>query len=93
MKSTNANEAAFARPYSEQQPGDRLEPMYAQDGMTMREWLASQALAGILAAHSAPGMNLPAAAKAARWAFSYADFMLAEAKKPAAPPTGDDVPL
>lgn len=49
------------------------------DGMTMREWYAGMALQGILAACTGE-TNLIKSPTAARWAFDYADAMLAEAE-------------
>lgn len=46
-------------------------------GMSLRDWFAGQALAGIV---SAPGPT-EAASRASRVAYEMADFMLAERKK------------
>lgn len=82
MKHTPSTEAAFARPYSEQQPGDRVEPCYAQEGMTMREWFAGMALQGILAGQLAFRTDPPLQpADVAKAALNFADALLAEAKK------------
>jgi hypothetical protein len=43
------NQPAFPRPYSEHDGSGGTDRWYAQDGMTMREWYAGQALAGLLA--------------------------------------------
>ncbi len=54
-----------------------------EDGMSMREWFAGQALAGLCHAHgsSVPGEETADAAKLAWKAFLIADAMLAEANK------------
>lgn len=56
-----------------------------QDGMTLRDWFAGQALTGLLAAHSADGQVLPSSERAARWAYGYADAMLAAREAEPAP--------
>lgn len=83
MKHTDGSEAAFARPYSQQQPGDYVEPMYAQDGMTVREWFAGQALAGLCADgyfSNHEGAAFTPALLAQR-CFAAADAMLAESRR------------
>lgn len=79
---TARNEAAFPRPYSEQQPGDRMEFMYAQDGMTMREWYAGMAMQGLLQAeHEHNEQGVAGFVEIAEAAFMIADAMLARAKQ------------
>ncbi len=74
------NKPAFPRSSSEQQPGDRRESCYAQEGMTLREWYAGQALQGILAA--TPEEDAwPRPQSAAADAFAYADAMIAQSKE------------
>jgi hypothetical protein len=51
-------------------------------GMTLLDWFAGQALSGIIASHSAEGINLPSRTKACEWAFDYAHGMLDERNKP-----------
>jgi len=46
------------------------------DGMSLRDYFAAQALAGMLAAHSGEGVAFPAAGVAAMSAYDYADAML-----------------
>jgi hypothetical protein len=57
------------------------------DGMTLRDYLAGQALTGILAAHAGEGVALPSANDAAEDAYEYADAMLAHRRKPTAKAT------
>ena len=45
-------------------------------GMSLRDWFAGQALAGILATYQGPKLQLPLANDAADWAYAYADAML-----------------
>lgn len=89
--SSRGREAAFPRPYSEQQPGDRIEPQYAEAGMTMHEWYAGMALQGLLACSQmhkeigeACGNDASETIRTISVvAFGYADAMIAEsAKKP-----------
>jgi hypothetical protein len=47
----------------------------AFDAVTLRDFFAAHALTGILSAHSGD-VQLPADAKAARWAYEQADAML-----------------
>lgn len=51
-------------------------------GMTLRDWFAGQALAGIIAAHAHPSSNgHPSDHSASKWSYEYADAMLAERSK------------
>ena len=53
------------------------------DGMTLRDWFAGQALAGISGMTESDGssfLHSPGMKAAARWAYSFADAML-EARK------------
>lgn len=76
---------AFPRSYSEQQPGDRVECMYAQDGMSLRDWLAGQALAIIADHPSWDAMQADGgktiAAHIAHVCYLLADAMLEQRKK------------
>ena len=49
-------------------------------GMTLRDWFAGQALAGLLA-HSDNDETEATSDTASRWAYEYADAMLAERTK------------
>ncbi len=49
-------------------------------GMSLRDWFAGQALAGICASEPQTG-DAPTAKDAAIWALEYADAMLAERNK------------
>lgn len=88
--SSRGREAAFPRPYSEQQPGDRIEPQYAEAGMTMHEWYAGMALQGLLACSQmhkeigeACGNDASETIRTISVvAFGYADAMIAESAKP-----------
>lgn len=58
-------------------------PEWYQRGMTLRDWFAGQALAGILAAQADPNCNnLLPSDEAAREAYNYADEMLRERRSP-----------
>ncbi len=64
------------------------KPIYYDDipdaiehGMTLRDWFAGQALAGVIAAYSAFDGVLPNRAQAAGVAYEYADAMIAERAK------------
>lgn len=50
-------------------------------GMTFREWLAGQAMVGIIAAHAGEGVALPRGEVVAQHAVGYADALLAELAK------------
>jgi len=47
-----------------------------QDGMTLRAWLAGQALNGLIAAHSGPDCPLPKPLDMSQAAIVYADLLL-----------------
>jgi hypothetical protein len=49
---TLPRQPAYPRPYSEDASGDYPRPEYAQEGMSLRAYLAGQALTGILATYS-----------------------------------------
>lgn len=74
-------------PLSEQtdDKGPRAFPISADEfydrGMTLRDWFAGQALAGFLAAHGGPGVDIASSNDAAEAAYDYADAMLRERKK------------
>lgn len=69
--SANTNPPAFPRPFSK----DGNSEAWSQDGMTLRQWYAGQALAGICA-NSIPGdHHIPSVT--VRNAFELADAMLA----------------
>ena len=76
---------AFPRPCSEDRKnGDQPDgnsTIAESDGMTLRQWYAGQALAGILAAHAEEGVNLPSDKEAASMSFQYADAMIEESRK------------
>jgi hypothetical protein len=55
----------------------------AFDSMTLRDWFAGQALAGLLAAHTGE-TALPEDKRASRDAYEYADAMLARRNTPTA---------
>lgn len=77
------NPPAFPRPFSwDVSPngthmGDREAPHPEQDGMTLRQWYAGQALIGL---SKMEGWN---ADEKAAWAFQHADAMLAYEQRPA----------
>lgn len=54
---------------------------YHAEGMSLRDWFAGQALAGIIATASAKEVNLPTDEEASQWSYAYADAMLAERQK------------
>ncbi len=51
--------------------------VYGQQGMTLRDWFAGQAFAGLLANHECSGSE----AEFAGWAYQHADAMIT-ARKP-----------
>lgn len=76
--SSKANDPAFPTPpvYCET---EGVQADAGQGGMTMREWYAGQALAGLLASRLASSSPDPELVSAA--AFRMADAMLAQARK------------
>jgi hypothetical protein len=66
---------AFPRPASE---ADRDCTVHRQVGMSLRDWFAGQALAGIIAAHANPAaLSLPVrGASVSEDAYAFADAML-----------------
>jgi hypothetical protein len=80
MKHNGPNDAAFARPATVCD-GDSMIESHSQDGLTVREWYAGQALAGFIAHYAGTDTATPSPALAAEWAFNYADAMLAQARK------------
>lgn len=60
--------------------GDEVIP--CQPGMTLRDWFAGQAIAGLISAYAGEGVALPHATDAARDAYCYADAMLASRRSP-----------
>lgn len=54
-----------------------------QDGMTLRDWFAGQALAGLLASFTGD-VALPDSDRATRAAYAYADAMITRRAVPAA---------
>jgi hypothetical protein len=62
--------------------GDSVVP--EQEGLTLREYVATHALAGVIAACSGE-TSWPEQDRAARYAVQYADALLAELAKPKAP--------
>lgn len=67
------NPPAFPKPYV---PGNTQ-----QDGMTLRDWFAGQALAAFCSLTDSDGDVFMGAADTARAAYNYADAMLAEREK------------
>lgn len=82
MKNTGG--PAFPRPYSRDDwSGDRPESLYAQDGMSLRAYIATAAMQGILA-WSPPQHgrgDLPPAGPLAEGCVIYADALIAELSK------------
>ena len=68
---------AFPRPASTDEHGSPCNVYQDQDGMTLRDWLAGQALAGNLANPKSTGEP----ENEAKWAYKHADAMLAERAK------------
>lgn len=60
--------------------GGQAFPMHERDdglcGMSLRDYFAAKALAGMLAAYSGPDCTFPEQHMAARRAYEYADAML-----------------
>lgn len=74
------NIPAFPRPISHDDPREaRAEAFPEQEGMSLRDWFAGQAIQGLIASNDAEAGDrveeLPA------YAYSIADAMLAERKK------------
>ena len=65
---------AFPRPSS---PGDGSYSSNPQDGMTLRDYFAAQALTGMLASYTGDDSTFPQPSEAANAAYSFADAMLA----------------
>lgn len=63
------NPPAFPRPGFDQPAG-------MEDGMSLKDWFAGQALAGIVANN-----NAVTASTAASWSYDFASAMLAERKR------------
>lgn len=59
---------------------DRKCVIFGESGMSLRDWFAGQALAGLLACPSANFQNHCTVESAARNSFRFADAMLAERK-------------
>lgn len=77
MLFTSGQDPALPRPCGAANPE---ETNLDQVGMTMREWYAGMALPGIIAAYTGDHA-IPSSNEAARWAFEYADAMLAESRR------------
>lgn len=73
MTAKNNGGAAFPRSASFPPGAGVLSWNDEQDGMTLRDWFAGQALAGFL---SNPTIGVTNPPKAANWAYAYADEML-----------------
>lgn len=56
-------------------------PKYSQYGMTLRDWFAGQALAGLSSATDATGLWQTDPVSASTRAYVYADAMLAERER------------
>lgn len=74
LPTRNDGGPAFPRPQAETSIGGCME----QDGMSLRDWFAGQALAGYLCANPD---RMVGTINAAENAYKYADAMLAERKK------------
>ena len=76
------NPKAFPRPYShDERPnggyeGDRPETFREQDGMTLRDYFAGQALVGLTSAHSEDGTWAGITPDLAKKCYQLADQML-----------------
>ena len=58
------------------------EQIYSVGGMSLRDYFAGQALAGLLASYANPGANCaPTSDVAANESYAYADAMLAERER------------
>jgi hypothetical protein len=65
---------AFPRPTSTDEASERCNVFYAQDGMTLRDWFAGQALSN---AYTQADVDPD---RIARWSYELADAMLAARK-------------
>ena len=76
------NIPAFPKPFSEDRfGGDRPEKFYAQDGMTLRDYFAGQALAGLASAHKENGTWTGLVPNLAEQCYKIANQMLNERQK------------
>lgn len=60
-------------------------PAYFQEGMSLRDWFAGQALCGLMPTATVRITEETIGINTARWAYTFADAMLAARK--ASPPT------
>lgn len=77
---------AFARPVSEDRSSgdqpDGNDTIPSQNGMTLRDYFAGQAMSGFLAAHASHSIDLPSADRAAWYCYRYADRLIELKGKP-----------
>lgn len=59
----------------------RDERFLGHNGMSLRDWFAGQALAGLMSAHTGDGQWTAIGSNAAAWAYEAADNMIAERNK------------
>lgn len=73
---------AFPQQFQHDAEGDRVWPEeFGADGMSLRDWFAGQALAGILSADTVLGQRTNPHSDAAMAAYRIADAMLKERSK------------
>lgn len=81
------NDGGSAFPVAANLQADNPDSYWSQHpepGMTLRDYFAATALTGIIASHTDSEICLPKEDKAAKWAYEYADAMLA-AREPKTP--------
>jgi hypothetical protein len=78
MSKMNDGGAAFPRPYAEDTTGDWTMGLPQQDGMTLRDWFAGQALAFAILGHED---GVARHDKMAEYCYRHADAMLKERDK------------
>lgn len=77
MTTPQTNNGGPAFPEGASGPYPNGEIVLGREGMTLRVWLAGKAMAGLLSSWSSPGSEFFEAANVAKFAYAYADAMIA----------------